>query len=111
MVVWLGNFDAGAGLGFIRKVFPAFSTDPSRRGEIEQDLAAWSDHRHGPVPLGRAAVELHIGAGVGLAWRYSETGEFVDIDGISSGTARAVAQRRGLLSWRRGSRGLVVHRV
>jgi hypothetical protein len=83
------KFDAGAGLGFYSKGVPSVYRNLTHAdgGEIEQDLKL----RVVPItatvrflPLGRgAAVEPYIGAGVGVfAWRYSETGEFVDIDGI-----------------------------
>jgi hypothetical protein len=83
------RFDAGAGLGFYSKSVPSIYSDltHSNGDEIEQDLKLRVVPFTATVrflPLGRGAgVEPYIGAGVGVfAWRYSETGEFVDTDGI-----------------------------
>ncbi len=82
-------FDAGAGLGFYSKSVDSVYSDltHSNGDEIEQDLKLRVVPFTATVrflPLGRrASVEPYIGAGVGVfAWRYSETGEFVDIDDI-----------------------------
>jgi hypothetical protein len=86
-LVPIGNYlEAGAGVGFYRRtvstVYARFThADDS---EIEQDLRL----RIIPVaftarvlPLGQSsAVQPYFGGGLGvLAWRYSETGEFVDL--------------------------------
>jgi len=83
------RFDAGGGLGFYSKSVPSIyrSLTHSNGAEIEQDLKLRVVPFTATVrflPLGRgAAVEPYLGAGVGVfAWRYSETGEFVDVDGI-----------------------------
>jgi hypothetical protein len=80
------RLDAGVGLGIYSKSVPSVYKDltHSNGDEIEQDLKL----RVVPftftarfLPLGRgAAIQPYIGAGVGVfAWRYSETGEFVDV--------------------------------
>lgn len=77
--------EAGLGIGFYRKTVPSVYADfvNENGSEIEQDLRL----RVVPftatirfLPLGRrAALQPYLGAGVGVfAWRYSETGEFVD---------------------------------
>ncbi len=79
---WL---DAGLGVGIYQRTVPSVYADlvNVNGSEIEQDLklrivpftatVRW-------LPLGRStAVQPYIGAGVGVfAWRYSETGDFVD---------------------------------
>jgi hypothetical protein len=82
----LGNyFEAGLGLGFYSRtvpaIYPGFVNDDGF--EIEQDIKL----RVAPftatvrfLPLGHhnRGIEPYIGGGVGvLAWRYSETGEFL----------------------------------
>lgn len=80
-------FDAGIGIGFYRRTTPAVYTGfvDADGFEIAEDLRL----RIVPVtatmrllPLGhRGLVRPYIGAGVGiLAWRYSESGEFVDFE-------------------------------
>ena len=78
-------FDAGLGIGFYQNTAPSVYTNlvNANGTEIEQDLKL----RIVPftatirfLPLGHhGPVQPYIGAGVGvLAWRYSETGDFVD---------------------------------
>jgi hypothetical protein len=85
-LVPLGEYvEAGAGVGFSRRtVNSVYERFRDRDGsEIEQNLRV----RIVPVaftlrvvPLGhRSAVQPYVGGGLGLfAWRYSESGEFVD---------------------------------
>ena len=49
------------------------------------------------LPFGNdRPIQPYIGAGVGVyRWRYSETGEFVDIQGTMSSTGNFVGKRRG----------------
>ncbi len=88
-LVGLGrNFEAGLGVSFYQRTVPTsytklVNTDGT---EIEQDLklriipftatVRW-------VPLGTdSPIQPYLGAGVGIyAWRYSETGQFVDTNG------------------------------
>jgi hypothetical protein len=84
----LGNFvEAGVGVGFYQRTVPTVYTDfvDVDGSEIEQDLKL----RVMPVtfsarvfPIGReAAVQPYLGGGLAiLAWRYSESGEFIDFD-------------------------------
>ena len=79
------RFDAGLGLGIYSKTVPSIYGDLTHANgdEIEQDLKLRVVPFTATVrflPLGRvAAIQPYIGAGVGVfAWRYSETGEFVD---------------------------------
>src|SRR5437773_10724571 len=78
-------FDAGLGIGFYQNTTPAVYTAlvNANNSEIEQDLKL----RIVPftatirfLPLGHhGPVQPYIGGGVGVfAWRYSETGDFVD---------------------------------
>jgi hypothetical protein len=78
-------FEAGAGVAFSRRTVPSVYTDyvDSDGTEIEQDLRL----RIVPVaftlrvlPLGQSfGVQPYLGVGVGIfAWRYSESGEFID---------------------------------
>ncbi|MBI4262779.1 MAG: hypothetical protein HY657_00235 [Acidobacteria bacterium] len=85
-LVPLGQFfEAGAGIGFSRRTVPSVYAEfvDSDGSEIEQDLRL----RLIPIaftirvlPLGRSsAVQPYVGGGLGiLAWRYSESGEFID---------------------------------
>lgn len=85
-LVPLGNyFEAGAGIGFTRRTVPSVYSDFVDRdgSEIEQDLRL----RTVPmaltirvVPLGQSSgMQPYLGGGLGIiAWRYSETGEFID---------------------------------
>ena len=82
--------DAGLGLGIYSKTVPSVYTrlTHSDGSEIEQDLKLRVVPFTATVrflPLGRdAGVEPYIGAGVGIfAWRYSESGEFVDFSDFS----------------------------
>jgi hypothetical protein len=79
-------FEAGAGIGFSRRTVPSVYADLVDRdgSEIEQDFRL----RLVPVtfsvrvlPLGQSTgVQPYFGAGLALiGWRYSETGEFVDL--------------------------------
>jgi opacity protein-like surface antigen len=84
----LGNFaEAGVGAGFYQRTVPSIYADFTDvdRSEIEQDLKL----RIMPVtftarvfPAGRSAsVQPYIGGGMAiLAWRYSESGEFIDFN-------------------------------
>ena len=82
----LGNYvEAGAGLGFYRRTVSTVYADFTHAddSEIEQDLRL----RIIPIaftmrvlPLGQGSgIQPYFGGGLGvLAWRYSETGEFID---------------------------------
>jgi len=79
------RLDAGVGVGIYSRNVPSIYRDltHSNGSEIEQDLKLRVVPFTATVrflPLGRgAAIQPYIGAGVGVfAWRYSETGEFVD---------------------------------
>jgi hypothetical protein len=79
------NFEAGLGIGFQQRSVPSVYADlvNSDGSEIEQTLKLRIVPFNATVrflPLGRhAAVEPYIGAGVGIfAFRYSETGQWVD---------------------------------
>lgn len=88
-LVGLGhNAEAGLGLGFYQRTVPTVYTDfvNNNGSEIQQDLKL----RIVPftatlrfLPLGHdSPIQPYIGAGVGVyAWRYSETGQFVDTNG------------------------------
>ena len=78
-------FEAGAGLGFYRRTVPTIYEDfvDNDGSEIDQDLRL----RIVPLgftlrvlPLGQSnGVQPYFGGGLGVfAWRYSESGEFVD---------------------------------
>ncbi|MBM3820622.1 MAG: hypothetical protein FJW14_16625 [Acidimicrobiia bacterium] len=81
-----GYVEAGAGIGFTRRTVPSVYSefvDRTDGSEIEQDLRL----RTVPMaltfrvlPLGQASgVQPYLGGGLGvIAWRYSETGEFID---------------------------------
>lgn len=80
---WL---DAGLGVGIYRRTVPSVYADleNSDGSEIEQDLKLRVVPFTATVrflPLGRTSgVQPYIGAGVGVFnYRYSETGEFVDL--------------------------------
>jgi outer membrane protein W len=90
-LVGLGNWlDAGVGVGYYARTVPSFYTnlqDPSG-ADITQDLRL----RIVPItatvrflPLGHdASIQPYVGAGVGiLIWRYSESGQFVDLSDYS----------------------------
>ncbi len=83
------NLEAGLGIGFYRKTVPSIYVDfvEDDGTEIEQDLRLRVIPFTATVrflPLGReAAVQPYIGAGVGVfAYRYSESGEFIDEEGF-----------------------------
>lgn len=86
-LVPLGNYlEAGAGIGFTRRTVPSVYSDfvdVTDGSEIEQDLRL----RTIPLaltfrvlPLGQGSgFQPYLGGGLGIiAWRYSETGEFID---------------------------------
>jgi opacity protein-like surface antigen len=87
-LVGVGRFlEAGVGVGFYQKTVPSFYRDyvNSNGSEIEQDLKL----RIYPVsftarvyPTSRdAAVQPYVGGGLAiLAWKYTETGQFVDFN-------------------------------
>jgi outer membrane protein W len=85
-LVGFGNhFEAGLGIGFQQRSVPSVYEDVvnSDGSEIEQTLKLRVIPFNATIrflPLGRhAAVEPYIGAGVGVfAFRYSETGQWVD---------------------------------
>jgi len=95
------NFEAGVGLGFYQRTVPSVYANltHSSGDEIQQDLKLRTipvtfTGRFLLLPRGSAA-EPYVGAGIAaVRWRYSETGEFVDIDNsifparyIADGTA------------------------
>jgi hypothetical protein len=79
------HIEAGAGLGFTRRTVPTVYTRflNQNRSTINQDLrlrmvpAAFTFR---VLPLGQdSGFQPYIGAGLGvIAWRYSESGQFVD---------------------------------
>jgi len=80
------NVEGGLGIGFYQKSVPTVYTDSTH--ENGTDIVQTLKLRIIPftatvrfLPLGRdAAIQPYIGGGVGVfAWRYSETGEFVDV--------------------------------
>lgn len=85
-LVGLGrNLEGGLGLGFYQRTVPVVYTDSvnANGSEIAQDLKLRVVPFTATVrflPLGHdSGVQPYIGAGVGVfAWRYSETGEFID---------------------------------
>jgi outer membrane protein W len=84
-LVGLGNnFEGGLGLGFYTKTVPTSYADftDAQGNEIAQDLKLRIVPFSATVrflPLGRRNFSPYIGAGVGVfAFRYSETGQFVD---------------------------------
>jgi len=95
------NFEAGVGLGFYQRTVPSVYANltHSNGDEIQQDLKLRTipvtfTGRFLLLPRG-SSVEPYVGAGIAaIRWRYSETGEFVDIDNsifparyIADGTA------------------------
>jgi hypothetical protein len=79
------NLEAGLGLGFYQKTVPTVFTDlvNANGTDIQQELKLRIIPFTATVrflPLGeRNPIQPYIGAGVGVyAWRYSETGQFVD---------------------------------
>jgi hypothetical protein len=78
-------FEVGVGAGYYQRTTPSVYLDfVNENGtEIEQDFKLRIVPITGMVrflPLGRgAAIEPYIGAGIGVfAWRYNETGQFID---------------------------------
>jgi outer membrane protein W len=86
-LVGLGrNAEAGLGIGYYQRTVPVVYTDSvnANGSEIVQDLKLRIVPFSATVrflPLGNDnGVQPYVGAGVGVfAWRYSETGEFIDI--------------------------------
>jgi hypothetical protein len=79
------NIEGGLGIGFYQKTVPVVYTDSVNANgqEIFQDLKLRVVPFSATVrflPLGHnSPVQPYVGAGVGvLAYRYSETGEFID---------------------------------
>ncbi len=79
------NLEGGLGIGFYQRTVPTVYTDlvNANGTEINQDLKLRVVPFSATVrflPLGNdSPVQPYIGAGVGVfAWRYSETGQFVD---------------------------------
>jgi len=78
-------FEVGVGVGFYQKSVPAVYADlvADDGSEIQQDFKLRAVPVTGIIrflPTGRrSAVQPYIGAGIAvIAWRYNETGEFVD---------------------------------
>ncbi len=79
--------EVGAGLGYYQRTVPSFYTNlvNANGTDITQDLKLRIVPITGTVrffPIGRTGpIEPYVGAGIGIfAWRYSETGQFVDVD-------------------------------
>lgn len=85
-LVGLGDFfEAGAGIGYYQKTVQAFDINyaNSNGSNITADLKLRIVPFNATLrvlPLGhRAPIVPYVGAGIGLfAWRYSESGQFVD---------------------------------
>jgi hypothetical protein len=88
---WLVNlgdkFEAGLGTGYYARTVPTVYLDfvNSNGTEIEQDIKLRVVPFNATIrflPLGHhSGIEPYIGGGVGvMAWRYSETGEFLATD-------------------------------
>jgi hypothetical protein len=90
-LVALGNYaEAGVGLGFYSDAVDSVSRDYLNEdfSEIEQEFKLrivpfTATFRF--LPLGRsAAVQPYIGGGIGVfSWRYTESGEFVDLSDLT----------------------------
>ena len=87
------KIEAGLGIGFYSRTVPSVYADVVNQNgtEIEQDLKLRVVPFTATVrflPLGqKAGVVPYIGAGIGVfAWRYEETGQFVDGNTIFNGT-------------------------
>lgn len=87
-LVALGTYlEAGADVGFYRRTVPSVYRDLVHESgfEIEQDLRLRMVPISGTVrflPAGRGSIQPFVGGGIGvITWRYSETGEFVDLNG------------------------------
>jgi hypothetical protein len=81
-------FELGAGIGFYRRTVPTIYEDlvDADGTEIDQDLRLRLVPLTATVrvlPLGQSnGVQPYFGAGLAVFnWRYSESGEFVDIEG------------------------------
>ena len=78
--------EGGLGAGFYQRGVPSVYRRLTHAdgAEIEQELKLRVVPLTATVrflPLGRGSVQPYVGAGIGLFnWRYSETGEFVDVD-------------------------------
>lgn len=90
-LVNMGNyFEAGFGVGFYQRSTPAvdrlnvFSSGDDIVADLKLRVVPFSATMRF-LPLGHhGAVQPYVGGGVGvLAWRYSETGDFVASDGVS----------------------------
>jgi len=85
-LVGLGDFfEAGAGIRYYQKTVPAFDVNyvNSNGSNINADLKLRIvpfDATFRVLPLGhRSPIVPYVGAGIGIyAWRYSESGQFVD---------------------------------
>ena len=85
-LVVLGKFfEAGAGLGFYQRTVPAADTAyvSTSGASVIADLklrVVPFNATFRVLPLGhRSVIEPYVGGGIGvLAWRYSESGQFVD---------------------------------
>jgi outer membrane protein W len=99
-LVGVNNFiEAGLGVGYQRRTVPSVYRDLVNENDTEifQDLKLRVIPVTGTVrflPLGRnGSVQPYVGGGVALLnWRYSETGEFVDITDSTIFRARYVAK-------------------
>jgi hypothetical protein len=84
------NFEAGLGVGFYQRSTPAvdrlneFSTGAPIVADLKLRVVPFSATMRF-LPLGHhGAVQPYVGGGVGvLAWRYSETGDFVANDNVT----------------------------
>jgi len=84
-LVGLGNFfEAGAGIGYYQRTVPAFDSGYANNGaNIVADLqlrVVPFNATFRVLPLGHhAPIQPYVGGGIAvLAWRYSESGQFVD---------------------------------
>ena len=82
-------FELGGGLGFYRRTVPSIYEElvDDDGTEIDQDLRLRIVPLTATIrvlPLGQSnGVQPYFGAGVGVFnWRYSESGEFVDVEGF-----------------------------
>jgi hypothetical protein len=114
-----GLFEGGAGVSFTRRTVPSVYTFlvDNNGDEIEQDLRL----RRVPIdltlrftPLGPASpVQVYFGGGLTvIPWRYSEVGDFVDINDdvfraafVDSGTKAGAVALGGVRFQGRGAAG------
>jgi opacity protein-like surface antigen len=89
-LIGLGEYlEAGLGAGFYQRTVPSIYDQKVRDDgrELEQDLKLRIIPLSATIrflPVGRGGVEPYVGAGIGaFNWRYSETGEFIDRDGLT----------------------------